>query len=323
MFYRILPTTLEHIKERFMECTGMTEDVFNEQVKKNAKSQYYLKSVQHNVMKAIAPRHMKEFSSGKNAVPELCYIGSSCALLYNILGNERVTVRKNEFGVPSGTYEIYYRKKLRTMKSKNAFVSIDAELFHIRRKECVLVESKMLEWFVFKINPIKDNFFRKENYYFEDTAEVFMNVFRRLIPFYNRDEWEHTSGFQEYDGLLAIRQVLGLYNMLRLHQENQKELMEAGIDHKLRDLERVKLVLCYWMAQHPEIYGNYIGRILSAEERMHMECAFLKEMMQPIVELFRNGLGIELSIEVVHYKDFIQALARKKEEQIYLKRYDV
>ena len=323
MYYRAWTVVLAHIKTRFMEVTGLTEEAFYNKHEINAVQEiYWLRRMDDNLIRKMAPVHNKEFSAGKSILPNLHYLASSHAMAFNMLGNETLTVLKNPYQIPDGNYRISYNKTFRALKSKNAFVNMDACLWSEDGGVCLCLEMKMLEWFVFKINPIKDTFMKAENYYYPDTAPVFMDVIKLLIPFLNRDEWEHFSCFQNYDGLLIMRQLLGLYNSIRMASE-YAGFGAVGDNRRSAGLKELILATVYWKASDPGCYENYRERILAAEEQMKGETRFLQELAGPVRELFEKELGIRLRLVNLSNKELLRILEKTDEEKNLLRRYDV
>lgn len=323
MYYRAWGRVLEHIKKRFLEDEEITEEDFFREKEINVKQEtYYLRDMDKNLLQKIDPVHRKEFASGKSVIRNLRYIASSYAMAFNFLGNGSVNFRENPFGILPGKYSIEYKKVLRALKSKNAFATIHAFLLSEDQKTCICMEMKMLEWFVFKINPIKDTFMVRDNYYFFDSAPVFIDAIQLMVPFFNRDEWEHFGFFQSYDGFLVARQILGMYNMIRMAREGR--LPEKGQNcDKLKNISHLTFATVYWSAVNSKIYGSYEERILAAEEQMKAEVRFLNEIIKPVIELFRESLSIELQIVNLHYKELLDILEKTKEERRLLGRYDV
>lgn len=323
MYYRVWDTILKNMKKRFMEETGLSEEAFlHENETYQVQETYYLRKVEDNLIKSMEPIHKREFSKGKSVVTNLNYLASSYGMTYNFLGNHQINFLENVCGVLPASYSIAYKKTFRALKSKNAFVNMDAFLLSEDGVSCVCVEMKLLEWFVFKINPIKDNFMEPENYYYPDTARMFMDVIQLLIPYLDRDGWEHLGIFRYCDGFLTLRQILGLYNAIRLAKEGVYDDQFPEVE-KLKRVKRITLITAYWYAQNPESYGTYMERILKAEQQLQKEAGFLREIMEPIVNSFEKSLGVNLKLVSIDYKNFLRGLDKTEEERQALSRYDI
>lgn len=323
VYYRAWRRVLDHIKRRLLEETELTEeDFFKENEIDVIQETFYLRDMQNNLLRRMDPVHKKEFASGKSAISNLRYIASSYAMTFNFLGNKTVKVLENTCQLLPGVYHIAYKRILRALKSKNAFASIDAFLLSEDENACICMETKMLEWFVFKINPIKDTYMAPENYFFRDTAPVFIWAIQLMVPFLNRDEWEHFGAFQNYDGFLLMRQILGMYNLIRMAREGRLNGDQEEIE-KLKNISHLTFVSVYWSAVNSKIYGSYETRILAAEEQMKTEVLFLQEIIAPVKELFRESLHIKLQVVNLHYKELLKILEKTEEERRMLERYDV
>lgn len=323
MYYRAWSIILTNMKNQFMEETGLKENAFcckNEI--HHTQEPYCLRNARDNLIQNMDPVHMQEFSAGKSVVEDLSYLASSYAMTFNFLGNRQVKFLSNSYGIYPGKFHIEYKKTFRALQSKNAFVSVDACMFSETEASCVCLEMKLLEWFVFKINPIKDNFMESKNYFYGDTAKVFMDVIQLLIPYLDRDGWEHLGSFQYCDGFLVLRQALGLYNVIRLAKERGEKNLFSEIK-RFRKVRHLTLTTVYWYAQNPGSYGTYRERILKAEQQLHKEVGFLREIMEPIVDLFAETLGVDLQLLSIDYKSFLQCLDKTKEEWRALSRYDI
>lgn len=329
MYYRAWNTILTSIKERFLEHTGLSEEAF---CKENdlgcAQETFYLRKVEDNLIQAMDPIHLQEFSQGKSMAMNLCYLASSYAMTFNFLGNRQVTFRRSGSGMTAGTYGIAYKQCFRALKSKNAFVTADACLFSEDGQSGICLEMKMVEWVVFKINPIKDNFLVSDNYFYPDTAKIFIDTLELMVPYLNRDEWEHWCCFQNCDGFLLLRQILGLYNRIRMAKEQQVvgTLLLGESDQtleKYRNLKELTMTTVYWYAQNADRYGIYRERILRAEENLREEVSFLWEVLEPVRKLFRDTLGVRLQIQNMDYRKFLDSMEKTQEERCLLGRYDV
>ncbi len=321
MYYRAWRKVLEHIKQRFMDETGLTEqDFFCEGEIDAIQETFYLRDMKNNLIAEPSPVHQKEFSSGKSVLSTFRYLASSYAMAFNLLGNNAVRLIGNRHGILPGTYRITYKKTLRALKSKNAFVTIDGALFSEDGTSCLCMEMKMLEWFVFKVNPIKDTFMEADNYYFPDTAPVFIETIQMLVPFLNRDGWEHFGSFQNCDEFLIMRQLLGIYNVLRMEKESRKETGQA--DEK-PGLKQLTLASVYWSAKNPDCYGHYRERILKAEKQMKNEMRFLREIIQPVRDLFEDTLGVALQVIAIDHRELLAMLDKTPEERRWLERYEI
>lgn len=334
MYYRVWPVVMHHMKEKFLRQTGFSEDVFFAQTSsKNAtleKQNYYLQKMGDNLMTELSPFHLRQFAQGKSALSNLSFLASACALSFNLFGNEQSVIVENTYDIPAGAYQLEYKRTFRTLKSKNAFAGIDVWLYSKENRSCICMETQVMEWFVYKVNPIKDTFMKPENYYFSDTAPVFIETIRMLVPFFHRDAWEHTGCFQYFDGFQLVRQLLGLYNQIRLEREGCR--YEAAVSGQpvqkqqgvwTRDVRQLTVITMYWRALHPECYGPYSDKILNAECQMNQEARQVREIAGMIRQLFREELDIALQLYLLPYDECLQMLQKTEAQLQYLKRYEL
>lgn len=309
MYYRIRRQVIDALKRKAQAANGLTEEAF---YKGNAQGGlegcYTLRNVNDNLSEPMDDRHLAEFSAGRSREASLRFLGSSYAMLYNLLGNRFVSVDGKR-------YRIFYKQRLRALKSKNAYTSLDALLLSEDGGVCICMEAKLIEWFVFKVNPLRDTFLHSKNYHESQAAESFMDAFRILVPYYQSDSYEHIGCLKQYDGFLVLRQLLALYHTIWEEQRRSA--------HALGDIHRLIYENIYWHAEDLTCYGSYGGKIERAKKRMEQEEALFRELSEQIVCLFRETLNIELQLRICEHRQFMKRLALPEEKRIWLERYNL
>lgn len=307
MYYRVRRQVIEALKRQAQSVNGLTEkDFFEGSAQGGLKGCYSLRNISDNLSEPMNDRHMNEFAAGKSRKASLGFLGSSYAMLYNLLGNCIASV-------DGQSYRIFYKQRLRALKSKNAYTSLDAVLLSLDGSACICIEAKLAEWFVFQVNPLKDTFLHSENYYEPQAAESFMDAFRMLVPYFQRDSYEHFGCLKQYDGFLVLRQLLALYHTIC---EAQRRSVYAFGNIRTLIYENI-----YWHAEDLTCYGGYGMKIEQARKRMEQEETLFRELTERIVLLYRETLDIDLQLHLSEHREFSGRIGLSDEKRMWLKRY--
>lgn len=303
MHYRARRQVIQALKQQAKIIQRLPETAFCEgNGQGGQKGAFTLRSFSDNLFTIPARRHLAEFTAGRNVWDGMAYLGSSAAMLYNMLGNEAVQLS-------DGAYRIFYRQRLRALNRKNACTTVDAILLSENERSAVCMSAKLLEWFSYQVNPLRDTFLHYGNYGEPAAAECFVEAFRRLIPFYQSDAYEHVGSLKLYDGFFVLRQLLALYH---------------GIcANGFYPIERLDYISIYWRPMHPAILGSQGIKLGTAAGRMEREAALFSEQIAPVILLFEKTLDVKLQIRLMHVWEFLEETGADVARQAWMKRYEL
>lgn len=303
MHYRARQRVIQALKQQTQKVQGLPETAFYEGNEQGGqKGAFSLRSVPDNLFAMPVKQHLTEFTAGRNVWDGITYLGSSAAMLYNMLGNEVVQL-------PEGTHRIFYRQRLRTLNRKNACTTVDAILLSENEKSAVCMSAKLLEWFSYQVNPLRDTFLHYGNYGEPVAAECFVEAFRRLIPFYQRDAYEHMGSLKLYDGFFVLRQLLALYH--------------AICENRFYPIEELNYISIYWRPLHPARLGSHGIKLGTAAGRMEQEAELFSEQIESVIMLFEKTLDVKLQIRLMHVWEFLEETGADAARRAWMKRYEI
>lgn len=303
MHYRARQQVIQALKQQAQKVQGLPETAFYEgNGQGGQKGAFTLRSVPDNLFAIPARRHLAEFAAGRNVWEGMAYLGSSTAMLYNMLGNETIQM-------PDGEYRIFFRQRLHTLNRKNACTTVDAILLSEYEKSAVCMSAKLLEWFSYQVNPLRDTFLHYGNYGEPAAAECFVEAFRQLIPFYERDAYEHVGSLKLYDGFFVLRQLLALYH--------------AICEKRFFPIEKLNYISIYWRPLHPALLGSQGIKLGTAAGRMEREAELFLEQLEPVIMLFRETLDVKLQVQLMHMWEFLEETGADAARRAWMKRYEI
>jgi len=305
-------TILSELRYRLLSLGIITTNDFLSQNSKDS-HYYYLDKYDKNLITKMDQQHIDEYSSGDgnelidNSRPaKMKALRSSSALTFNLIGNKTVKVKAAKYGIDVGQYSVQYEKKFKTLVGSPKPATLDACLISGDKKSCVLCEMKMFEWFSLQSPIISSSYLIKNKYYDVNSFLVFETIFNKIKQSPNKIR---------YDSPQMLKHLLGIYNTF-LDAKNNAE-------HEFHTIKKITLLNCVWELENISILENYCTEYLTIVQQEHVEYNIFRTSVQPINNLFKNQLDIELEINYTTHKKFIDILDKSKSELNYLSRYHI
>lgn len=288
---------LSQIKQRYIDTNGARPFQIDGSGASVSARQFYLDTLEDNLVRPMAERHVAEYSrgSGNELEDKMKALRSSSAMTFNMLGNGSCFPIEPDDLFRSGEYDIEYEHQLPTLK-RGLPANLDAFLTG-NEGDAIACEMKMLEWLTSKPNSLKEKYLDVSSYRFEDAAPTFAKVARKLNV---------SDAFACYDFAQMFKHTLALYNAVRSGQ-----LEPNGLT----------LVNCVWEPpsdyELPTATADWIRQSTEAE---HAGFDAFKDSTQPIVSLF-GDLGIDFDICYAPATELIARMSYPADEIQLLRRY--
>lgn len=288
---------LSQIKQRYIDTNGMHSFQIEKSGPSISARQFYLETLEVNLVRPMAERHVAEYSrgSGNELDDKMKALRSSSALTFNMLGNGSCSPTATDSLFRSPEYVIQYEHQLPTLK-RGLPANLDA-LLTDRDGDAIACEMKMLEWLTSKPSPLKEKYLDADSYRFEDTASTFTQIASKLNA---------SDSFENYDYAQMFKHTLALYNAVRSNELQTNTLV---------------LINCVW--EPPADYAlsketaKWVRRSAEAE---HSGFDAFKNSMRPVIGLF-DDLDVCFDIRYIPAADLIARLEHPADETQLLKRY--
>lgn len=305
-------TILSELRYRLLSLGIITTNDFLSQNSKDS-HYYYLDKYNKNLITKMDQQHINEYSSGDgnelidNSRPaKMKALRSSSALTFNLIGNKNVKVKTAKYGINVGQYNVQFEKKFKTLVGSSKPATLDACLISDDKKSCVLCEMKMFEWLSLQPPIISSSYLIKNKYYDVNSFLVFETIFNKIKQSPNKIR---------YDSPQMLKHLLGIYNTLH-DAKNDPE-------SEFHTIKKVTLLNCVWELENISLLKNYCTEYLTMVQQEHNEYIIFRTSAQPIIELFKNQLNINLELHFVNHKEFINILDKSQTELDYLSRYSI
>lgn len=303
---------LIELKKKLIGLSDITANDFLS-LNRNDSGFYYLDIYEKNLITKMDQQHIYEYSSGDgnelidNYRPaKMKALRSSSALTFNLIGNKTVKVKTAKYGINFGQYNVQFEKKFKTLVGSSKPATLDACLISDDKKSCVLCEMKMFEWFSLQSPVISASYLNKNKYYDVNAFFVFETIFNKI---------KQSSNKIRYDSPQMLKHLLGIYNTF-LDAKNNAE-------HEFHTINKITLLNCVWELENISMLENYCTEYLTIVQQEQDEYDIFKMSIQPIIELFKNQLEIDLELHFVNHKEFINILDKSQTELDYLLRYSI
>ncbi len=226
-------------------------------------------------------------------------IRSSAAMIYNLLGNDDVVIRRNKY-LPDGEFKKEFEKKYKSINVRNNKTNrpyeanLDAWLYN---DECeIFIESKCMEWLQNSSDKeLAKSYTRNTSKYFHgSSAELFRTVGKEI-------------SMSQYDSCQMFRHTLAIYNYLK----------DIGKKNK-----KIYLVNVVWEPEDNDL-PDEIRTIYKLQlELEHREFHLFYEKMKPIINLIKTELSKDFDILYLSVKDFHSMLVYSDNNQkSFVQRY--
>lgn len=307
---------LKELKKELKSCSGLKDkDFIPKGVFKTEEAEFYLDKVEKNLIEKMNEVHFEEYANGdgqefidKTTPAKMKSLHSSTALTFNLLGNDSAIIKPNSRGIDSCDYSVQYEKKLETLiGTKKA--NLDACLLSLDKSSVVFCEMKMFEWLSKKTSSVSKSYQELKRY---RNQEVFIE-FSNLFKLYEESSLSNKLIPYRYDAPQMLKHSLGIYNALKDAKNNS--------DHEFFGVRKVTLLNCVWEVCNVAVLGDE-GQVYSkiADEE-HTGYQSFSTLYQPIIDLFKNELNIDLQLCYLTHQEFINIIDKTPAELKYLQRY--
>ena len=284
--------------------------------------QFYLKEIKDNLFELMNMQHQGEYNSGNGSElldkqdepAKMKAIRSSSAMTFNILGNDNITILKNNHGIQLGNYSVEFEKKLLTLKRAHlAPATLDACLLSEDKQTVIFCEMKMMEYLQPKAKPELDSYLDRERYYDDSCFNEFRTIFDRLK---NQDIKKY------YDDVQMMKHILGIYNAMFSREADCKSSL-SGKYPEFKDVKEIKLVNCVWEISGNQNNGGDLKEYFTILDQMHNERDKFLQQLTPIKNIYRSSLGVNFEVVYLNHSDFIKLIKMSNDRVAYLERYQI
>lgn len=293
---------LSHVKCAYQATCGAVQYELDGSGADVGARQFYVRNLADNLIRPMQKRHRAEFSrgSGRELEDKMRALRSSSAMAFNILGNERFTVRASTESsadmLPPGSYRVSYEFQIPTLR-RGLPANLDA-LLDDGEGHVVACEFKYLEWVLGTPRPLRSAYFDHEKYRHAQAAKVFIPVAKRLS----------SQGFKRLDYAQLFKHALALYN--------------ARAERRLPPARTLTLLNAVW---RPPSKSEILSKddIRQLESMYNSErCEFTKfsEELAPIHALLEE-LGVQFFVAYLPVSTLISAGSHPALERELLNRY--
>lgn len=220
-------------------------------------------------------------------------IRSSAAMIYNLLGDKDVELKKNKY-LPEGNYKKEFEKRYKSINVINKktnepyAANLDAWLHN---ESCeIFIESKCMEWLQNSSDKeLAKSYIRyTSKYFYSDSAELFRTIGNEIPS-------------SQYDSCQMFRHALAIYNYLRDHPEKKNK--------------KIYLVNVVWEPDEFELPEEIRDVYKLQLELEHREFKLFNEKMNPIINLIKEVLAKDFDILYLPVKEFHSILKYTDEKQ--------
>ena len=276
----------ELLKNKFLQTGYIQEDEI---------VGFKLKEMSKNFYQEMSDKTKEEYKNGDGNELEdgkMNMIRSSSAMIYNLLGNDSVTINTNKL-FPSGTYEKYFEKKLKTVKRSGKKANLDAWL---HKEDCdIFIESKCMEWIQGGKSTLNKAYTENvSRYYYQSSAEIFRKASTEIE-------------LSQYDSSQMFRHTLAIYNYLKEFKITDKKIVLLNVvwepsisevDEKIRETFKLQLEL------EQKQYGIFY------------------EKMKPVINIIKQETKNDFDIRYLSVKDFCSLIKYTNNKQAkFIQRY--
>jgi hypothetical protein len=306
---------LKELKNELKSCSGLKDNDFIPKGEfKTEEVEFYLDEVGKNLIEKMSKVHFEEYANGngqefvdKTTPAKMKSLHSSSALTFNLLGNDLAIIKPNDRGMDSGKYSVQYEKKLETLIGTTK-ANLDACLLSIDKSSVVFCEMKMFEWLSPKTASVSKSYQESRMYNNQEAFKVFGNLFK----LYEQPDEPNRLTPYRYDAPQMLKHSLGIFNALKKAKNNSDEFSSV---------KKVTLLNCVWKVCNIAVLGDE-GQVYSkiAIEELAGYQSF-RTIYQPIIDLFKNELNIDLQLSYLTHQEFIDILDKTQADLKYLQRY--
>lgn len=285
----------EYLKSNYQKATG--KEMTCQKSLSPTRSKYYFENLEDNLYEKMNERTKAFFESGSGdeLKDKMFALRSSSAMTFNLLGNDSITIKPNDF-IGTGLYKVEYEKQLDTLQKSKFPANLDAVLE--KDDELCFCEMKLFEPLYHKTSfqkELSSSYENMERYYYLDSAYSFNESIEKL----------KVSGIKRYDACQMFKHTLGIYNYARQNELKGKKIILLNCVWSLNDsLGDEKLDQQYKQIELEE----------RNEFNKFVECMFNS------INAF-SKIGIDFSIKLITEKDFEAILNLPNEKIKWLKRY--
>lgn len=307
-FYYLWPRLLEELMFSFYSWAQLKDEYFVPVDKNvNFRKKYCFKDYRMNLVDPPNMRHTKELEIERYK-DDIANIGSRRALLFNLFGNENTFIVENPEELTPGKYNITYKKMVKTLNGKNLTTTLDAILYNQKKNTMIISRVRLFEWLVLKNDLIKEQYLHAENYLSESAGKVFPTVVKRLLSEYMYDCEDWVGKFTNLDGLHIIKEIIAAYNLLYTYKEYS-------------NIKRLTIAEVYWTPKHYENLGQASGRVFVKNQNVKEEAEKMRNLIMPVINMFRRELGVELEIKCINLEDMIMMQIKNQKQMDWYYRY--
>jgi len=306
----------DRLKKNLIDYSKITiNDFINPGIFKTPETPFYLDEFEKNLITKMSAVHFAEYNDGngkefidKETPAKMKSLHSSSALTFNILGNDFAIIKPNNQGIDPGEYTVQYEKKLETLTG-TIKANLDACLLSFDKSSAVFCEMKMFEWFSKKTAPVSESYKESTMYRNHDAYKVF----KVLFSLYEEPAKPNKLTPYRYDAPQMLKHSLGIFNTLSDANNNP--------DHEFFGIKKVTLLNCVWEVCDISSLGESSASYLGIVKEEHDGYQSFRLIYQPIIDLFKNKLNIDLQLCYLTHKEFIDILDKTPQELDYLRRY--
>lgn len=285
----------EYLKSKYQKATG--KDMVCQKSLSPTRSKYYFENLEDNLYEKMNERTKAFFESGRGEElkDKMFALRSSSAMTFNLLGNDYITIKPNDF-IGTGLYKVEYEKQLDTLQKSKAPANLDAVLE--KDDELCFCEMKLFEPLYHKTSfqkELSSSYENMERYYYLDSAYSFNDSIEKL----------KASGIKRYDACQMFRHALGIYNYARKNELKGK---------------KITLLNCVWFLNDSLGDEKLDQQYKQIELEERNEFNKFVECMFNSINAF-SKIGIDFSIKLITEKDFEAILDLPDEKIKWLKRY--
>ena len=277
-------------------------------------------------------RPIEKYVRGKKVLSpaKMASIASSSAMTFNLLGNEPLTVSKDEI-LPNGVYNVQYEKQMYTVRKGSNPANLDAFLNNESDNTAIFCEMKMLEWLG---NPscLKEAYLNKDYYFAADYSNIghpidayntFKEVIDKLIDRNRVTSSGYNSIFKRYDVWQMVKHLLSIYNYTSFATQNAVNKF-SSIPSMAGQYDRIILanVVNEFPAEYVEDLRAREAYMTAMQEERNEAQHFIDVVMNSeIPHLFDNNCNSGIEVRYISAKDFAKTFEMPEDKRNYLKRY--
>jgi hypothetical protein len=306
---------LKELKKELMSCSGLKDnDFILKGAFKSEEAEFYLNEVEKNLIAKMSNVHFEEYANGngqefvdKITPAKMKSLHSSSALTFNLLGNELAQIKPNNRGIDSGKYRVQYEKRFETLIGTTK-ANLDACLLSLDKSSVVFCEMKMFEWLSPKTASVSKSYQESHKYRNQEAFKVFSNLFKH----YEQPDVPNRLSSYRYDAPQMLKHSLGIFNTLKSAKNNSDDFSSV---------KKVTLLNCVWKVSNITVLGDECQVYSKIVNEEHVGYQSFSTSYQPVIDLFKNELNIDLQLCYLTHEEFIDILDKTPAELEYLQRY--